>query len=143
FSGSGPQAVTVRTIKHFHEPFDNGVARRIAALEPDQYTRVGAALRHASATLMRETASHRLLLLLSDGKPNDVDEYDGRYGLEDMRQAIIEARLEGLHPFCLTIDRHAATYLPQVFGVHHYALLPTPERLPAALLEWMKRLLTL
>lgn len=116
------------------------MARRIASLEPEHYTRAGAALRHATATLMQQPAHHRLLLLLSDGKPNDIDDYEGRYGVEDMRQAATEARLQGIHPFCLTVDRQAAAYLPQVFGPHHYAMLPRPERLPIVLLEWMKRL---
>jgi len=140
FSGEGPHGVVVRGVKRFAEGYGPGVALRIAGLEPEHYTRAGAALRHATATLMREPAAHRLLLLLSDGKPNDIDQYEGRYGLEDMRQAVTEARLQGISPFCLTIDRHAANYLPAVFGAHHYALLPRPEQLPAVLLEWLRRL---
>lgn len=140
FSGEGPHGVTIRVIKSFEEPHGAEVAARIAALEPEQYTRAGAAIRHASAVLMRQSARHRLLLLLSDGKPNDMDEYEGRYGVEDMRQAVTEAKLQGIHPFCLTIDRQAAGYLPAVFGAHQYALLSRPDALPAVLLEWMKRL---
>ena len=140
FSGQGPHAVTVRIIKRFDEQYNNDIGRRIAALEPEQYTRAGAAIRHASTTLMREPAAHRLLLLLSDGKPNDVDRYEGRYGVEDTRQAVTEARLQGIFPFCLTVDRHAANYLPAVFGARQYALLPRPELLPIVLLDWMKRL---
>ncbi|WP_420475751.1 nitric oxide reductase activation protein NorD [Noviherbaspirillum sp. ST9] len=142
FSGDGPQAVTVRTIKSFDEAYGDAVARRIAALEPEHYTRAGAAIRHATAALLHQPAAHRLLLLLSDGKPNDIDVYEGRYGVEDMRQAVTEARLQGINPFCLTIDRQAANYLPGVFGAHHYALLPKPELLPTVLLEWMKRLVS-
>lgn len=140
FSGHGPQAVTVDEIKRFDEPYSADVALRIAGLEPDRYTRAGAALRHASAALMRRTASHRLLLLLSDGKPNDVDIYDGRYGVEDTRQAVTEAKLQGISPFCLTVDRNGSSYLPAVFGAQHYALLNRPELLPMVLLGWMKRL---
>lgn len=140
FSGEGPQAVVVRSIKRFDQPYDAAVALRIAGLEPEHYTRAGAAIRHASTLLMREPATHRLLLLLSDGKPNDADDYEGRYGVEDMRQAVTEARLQGISPFCLTIDRQAAAYLPAVFGPHHYALLPRPELLPAVLLDWLRRL---
>ena len=114
------------------------MALRIAALEPESYTRAGAALRHASTLLMQKPARHRLLLLLSDGKPNDVDEYEGAYGIEDMQQAVVEARLQGIFPFCLTVDRQAAGYLPRIFGAGHYALLPRPELLPTALLEWLK-----
>ncbi|HEX7043942.1 MAG TPA: VWA domain-containing protein [Burkholderiales bacterium] len=140
FSGEGPHAVTVRSIKRFDEPYGSSVAQRIAALEPEHYTRAGAAMRHATALLMQQPAAHRLLLLLSDGKPNDIDDYEGRYGVEDMRQAVIEAKLQGIFPFCLTIDRQAASYLPGVFGPHQYAMLPRPELLPTVLLDWMKRL---
>src|SRR5690606_7003185 len=87
FSGEGPARVTLRQIKSFAESYSTEVARRIAGLEPERYTRAGAAIRHASAMLMREAVQHRLLLILSDGKPNDMDEYDGRYGVEDMRQS--------------------------------------------------------
>jgi nitric oxide reductase NorD protein len=117
------------------------VARRIAGLAPERYTRAGAALRHASRLLGEQPARHRLLLLLSDGKPNDEDDYEGRYGVEDMRQAVREAQQAGQSPFCLTVDRQAAAYLSRVFGLHHYALLQQPQRLPIVLLDWMKRLL--
>jgi nitric oxide reductase NorD protein len=140
FSGEGPTNVTLSAIKRFDEPYGIDPARRIAGLEPERYTRAGAAIRHATALLMKQQARHRLLLLLSDGKPNDVDDYDGRHGLEDTKRAVIEARLAGIFPFCLTIDRSAADYLPYVFGASQYALLPRPELLPGALLEWMRRL---
>jgi nitric oxide reductase NorD protein len=140
FSGEGPHGVTVREIKRFDERYDNDVALRIAALEPERYTRAGAALRHVNTLLMRQSAEHRLLLLLSDGKPNDVDQYDGRYGVEDMRQAVNESKLQGISPFCLTIDRQAANYLPAMFGARHYAMLPRPELLPTALVDWLRRL---
>ncbi|MCX2861970.1 VWA domain-containing protein [Paucibacter sp. PLA-PC-4] len=140
FSGNGPTAVRLWDIKRFNEAYGPAVALRIAALAPDQYTRTGAALRHASATLMREGAAHRLLLLLSDGKPNDCDIYEGRYGIEDTRQAVAEAKLQGIAPFCLTVDRQAASYLSTLFGAHHYALLATPGALPAVLLDWIQRL---
>jgi nitric oxide reductase NorD protein len=141
FSGESAAAVTLRTLKSFDEAYGATVASRIAALEPEAYTRAGAALRHASTLLMRQPVRQRLLLLLSDGKPNDIDQYEGRYGIEDMRQAVIEAKLQGIHPFCLTVDRQAASYLPRIFGAGHYALLPKPELLPTALLEWLKQLI--
>lgn len=140
FSGEGPHGVTVREIKRFDEHYDNDVALRIAALEPERYTRAGAALRHVTTMLMQQCAEHRLLLLLSDGKPNDVDHYDGRYGVEDMRQAVNETKLQGISPFCLTIDRQAASYLPAMFGERHYAMLPRPELLPTVLVDWLRRL---
>lgn len=141
FSGEGPQGVVVRKLKDFGERYDVAVAERIAGLEPEHYTRAGAAIRHASTELMAEPAVHRLLLLLSDGKPNDMDEYEGRYGVEDMRQAVAEARLQGISLFCLTVDRQAASYLPQVFGPRYYALLMRPELLPLILLDWLRQLM--
>ena len=140
FSGEGPHSVTIRNVKGFDEPFAAAVAERISSLEPEQYTRVGAAVRHASASLLQKPARHRLLLLLSDGKPNDVDQYSARYGVEDFRQAVAEAKLQGISPFCLTIDRQASSYLPFVFGAGHYALLTRPELLPIVLVDWVRRL---
>ena len=140
FSGEGPAGVIIRVIKRFQEPYGNEIALRIAGLEPENYTRAGAALRHASAHLMNQAAQHKLLIMISDGKPNDVDQYDGRYGVEDLRQAVTEARLQGVSPFCLTIDRQAANYLPAVFGEHSYALLQRAELLPSVLLGWLRKL---
>src|SRR5690606_20509613 len=120
FSGEGPDAVIVRKIKDFAEGCSNEVALRISSLEPEHYTRAGAAIRHASRDLLQQPASHRLLLVLSDGKPNDRDIYEGQYGVEDMRQAVTEATLQGISAFCLTIDRQAPAYLPRIFGAHNY-----------------------
>ncbi|MEP6549576.1 MAG: VWA domain-containing protein [Gemmatimonadales bacterium] len=141
FSGEGPRSVTVRSVKAFGERNGVVVRERIAGLEHDRYTRLGAAVRHATAALSREHARHRLLLVLSDGKPNDVDEYEGRYGVEDARQAVAEARLQGLSPFCLTVDREAPIYLPRIFGPGAYAVLRRAERLPAVLVDVVRQLL--
>lgn len=141
FSGEGPHGVSMRMLKDFAEPYGQEVALRIAGLEPENYTRAGAAIRHASTLLMRQGAEHRLLLMLSDGKPNDADRYDGPYGVEDMRQSVNEARLQGIFPFCLTVDLQAPGYLPKVFGPDSYAVLSTPVRLPMVLLDWTRRLL--
>lgn len=140
FSGEGPRGVVVRTVKGFDEAYNNAIALRIAGLEPENYTRTGAALRHATCELMTRSAEHKLLVLLSDGRPNDVDQYEGRYGVEDLRQAVTEARLQGISPFCLTIDRQAANYLPAVFGEHSYALLQHAQLLPEVLLGWLRKL---
>jgi len=140
FRGEGPDRVDLLHLKLFGERGGDLVGSRIAALEPDGYTRVGAAARHATACLAREPARHRLLLLLSDGRPNDVDVYEGRYGLEDTRQALHEARLQGIRPFCFTIDREAPHYAPHVFGQGNYAVLRRPERLPEVLLAVLRQL---
>ena len=141
FSGEGPRGVAIRAIKGFGERNGVQAGERIAALEHDRYTRLGAAVRHASAVLSRERARHRLLLILSDGKPNDVDEYEGRYGVEDARQAVAEARLQGLSPFCLTVDREAPMYVSRIFGPGAYAVLRRAERLPTVLIDVVRQLL--
>lgn len=141
FSGEGPRGVVIRVVKGFGERNGVAVSERIAGLEHDRYTRLGAAVRHATAALSRERARHRLLLVLSDGKPNDVDEYEGRYGIEDARQAVAEARLQGLSPFCLTVDREAPIYLPRIFGPRAYAVLRRADRLPAVLVDVVRQLL--
>lgn len=141
FSGTGPQGVVMRSLKHFREHNDMRVRQRIAALEPEHYTRLGAALRHSTTLLAREAAWHRLLLILSDGKPNDIDTYEGRYGIEDTRQAIAEARLQGITPFCLTIDRQPASYLTRMYGPGAYAVLRHAEHLPLVLVELIRRLI--
>jgi nitric oxide reductase NorD protein len=135
FSGQGAADVRVRVLKRFHEPPGPTVQRRIGALEPDAFTRLGGALRHATASLARERARVRLLLVLSDGKPQDEDGYEGSYGIEDVRQAVAEARLQGVRVFGITVDREAPTYLPRLFGPHGYTVIwnaeALPERLPA------------
>src|SRR5690606_20099895 len=139
FAGEGGRPVRVLRIKGFAE--DPAVApARIAGLAPDRYTRLGAPLRHLAAALAREPARRRLLLLLSDGKPNDEDEYEGRYGVEDVRQAVVEARLLGLDVFCLTVDREGSRYLPRMFGPWGYAVLPDVRQLPERLLDLYRRL---
>ena len=140
FSGEGPAGVQVQVVKAFSDRGGALVQRRIERLEPDRYTRVGAALRHATARLAMEPAERRLLLLLTDGRPNDVDQYEGRYGVEDTRQAVREAACEGVLVFGLTVDRAAPAYLTTLFGPGRAALLRSPERLPGALVEVLRRL---
>lgn len=142
FSGEGRSGVVIRLLKRFEEQYKEEVSLRIAGIEPETYTRAGAALRHATAELMHQAAEHRLLILLSDGRPNDMDLYDGRYGVEDLRQAVVEARLQGISPFCLTVDRQAANYLPGVFGNQSYSLLQSADMLPNVLLTWLQKLVT-
>lgn len=125
--------VRVQTVKDFDEPFGPRVLRRIAALRPGYYTRIGAAVRHATAQMEKRPHRHRLLLVLTDGKPNDVDHYEGRFGIEDTRRAILEARRKGLTVFGVTIDRTAQDYFPALFGRGGYAIVGELSRLSRAL----------
>ncbi|PKL05756.1 MAG: hypothetical protein CVV53_07825 [Spirochaetae bacterium HGW-Spirochaetae-9] len=128
------------TLKGFEEPWRRA-AGRIGAAEPVGYTRIGPALRHATALLRKEPAASRWILLLSDGKPNDYDRYEGRYGLADVRQAIKEARRDGIQIYGLAVEAVARHYLPLMLGQGSYRILPRPEHLPQALAEFYSRLL--
>ena len=134
FSGVGRHGVRVRTIKGFAEHDAAAVRRRIAALAPQDNTRLGAALRHATAVLNAQPAQRRVLVLLSDGQPNDVELYQGPYAIEDSRRALHEARAEGVVTFCLTVEQEEREYLPHLFGTTGYRVLSRPAQLPEALL---------
>ncbi|KAB2926787.1 MAG: VWA domain-containing protein, partial [Candidatus Contendobacter sp.] len=140
FSSRKRQHVRMHRVKTFEERYTAAVRGRINAIKPGYYTRMGAAVRHATHLLGRQTAARRLLLLLTDGKPNDLDQYEGRYGIEDTRMALLEARREGLHPFCVTIDQEADDYLPYLFGKDSFVLIRRPEDLPRQLLLLYTRL---
>ncbi|MRX36646.1 nitric oxide reductase activation protein NorD [Aminobacter sp. MDW-2] len=125
--------VRIESVKAFDEPMGATVEARIAALKPGCYTRIGAAIRHASAELDKQPNRKKLLLVLTDGKPNDIDHYEGRFALEDSRRAVMEARRMGLGVFGVTVDREAKSYVPAMFGQNGYALVSNIGRLPAAL----------
>lgn len=125
--------VRIEAVKEFDEPFSERVTRRIAALKPGFYTRIGTAIRHAAARLAERPNRYRLLIVLTDGKPNDVDYYEGRYGIEDTRKAVQEARRVGIAVFGVTVDKEAKAYFPTLFGRGGYAIVGDVARLPAAL----------
>ena len=133
FSSVKRSNVRFHRLKDFDQRFDDRARGRIMAIKPGYYTRLGAAIRHATTILDRQRAARRILLILSDGKPNDLDLYDGRYGIEDTRVAVVEARNRGVVPFCVTIDREGASYLPHLFGPAGYAVIRQPDELPARL----------
>jgi len=133
FSSRRRDPIRFHTLKSFTENYDAAVRGRIQALRPGFYTRLGAAVRYASILLSRQRAAQRLLVLLTDGKPNDLDRYEGRYGVEDTRMAVLEARRLGLEPFCITIDERAGAYMPYLFGGNAYVLIRCPVELPRRL----------
>jgi nitric oxide reductase NorD protein len=133
FSSVRREHVRFHLLKGFDERYDEAVRGRLASLKPGYYTRMGAAIRHASALLAKQRSGRRLLLILTDGKPNDLDQYEGRYGIEDTRVAIQEARSLGLTPFCVTIDEKAGDYLPHLFGNGNYVLVRDAAELPQVL----------
>lgn len=133
FSSLKRENIRFHVLKEFERKYNAEVRGRIAAIKPGFYTRMGAAIRHSSQLLARQQATQRLLLILTDGKPNDLDQYEGRYGVEDTRVAIHEAKQMGLRPFCVTIDEKGSSYLPHLFGVNGYVVIRKPSELPREL----------
>ena len=133
FSSRKRDPVRMHLLKDFDEKYGGGVRGRIQAIRPGYYTRMGAALRFGAQRLAMQPGGRRLLLLLTDGKPNDLDQYEGRYGIEDTRQAVVEARRMGLQPFCVTIDAKGNDYLPYLFGKGGYVVIRQPSDLPREL----------
>lgn len=133
FSSRRRNHVRFHTLKTFEEAWSPTVKGRVQAIRPGYYTRMGAAIRHAGAILGLQPSSQKLLLILTDGKPNDLDKYEGRYGIEDTRMAVKEALQLGLRPFCVTIDEKARDYLPYLFGSSSYMLVRNAAELPAKL----------
>lgn len=141
FSGWTRKRCEVYPVKCFGEPYDDQVKARIGAIAPKDYTRMGAPIRHLTALLKAQEARTKLLITLSDGKPDDYDpQYRGDYGIEDTRQALFEARLDGVHPFCITIDEAGAEYLPHMYGAANYTVVADVSRLPAKVSEIYRRI---
>lgn len=141
FSGVTRKRCEIFRIKRFDEPYGDNVKRRIAGITPQDYTRMGAAIRHLTRVLNAVQARTRLLITLSDGKPDDYsDHYRGVYGIEDTRQALIEAHHAGVKPFCITIDHEARDYLPHLYGAVNWTLVDNVEKLPLKVADIYRRL---
>jgi len=140
FSGRTHKRCEVYRIKRFDEPYGEVVRGRISGIRPKGYTRMGAAIRHLTGILAGEPARTRLLVTLSDGKPEDYRSYRGRYGIEDTRHALLEGRLAGVHAFCITIDKDAGDYLPHMYGPANYALVDDVARLPVKVADIYRKL---
>jgi nitric oxide reductase NorD protein len=141
FSGMTRKRCELYRVKQFGEPYGTLVKSRIAGITPQDYTRMGVAIRHAAGMFAAEDVRTRLLVTLSDGKPDDFgDGYRGEYGIEDTRQALLEARRQGIHPFCITIDEQARDYLPHMYGAASWVLVDDVRRLPVKTAEVYRRL---
>jgi nitric oxide reductase NorD protein len=119
---------TYITIKDFDEDW-NSAKFKVGAVEPSGYTRIGAALRHSGAMLDKRDTKNKWVILISDGKPNDYDKYEGKYGVNDVKQALRELNERQINSYALAIEAQAKYYLPQMFGQNHYQILTTPVEL--------------
>lgn len=141
FSGMRRSRCEIFTIKHVEEPYTHIIHQRINSMMPREYTRMGPAIRYATQYLKKCEARTRLLVTITDGKPEDYDDYKGEYAIEDTRKALMETRGYGMHAFCITVDREAHDYLPQMFGTGNYIFVDNIQKLPVKMVE-MYRLLT-
>ena len=134
FTSEGRRNVKFYVVKDFDEKYNDEVKRRIGGINYQNNTRLGAAIRHATAKLAKQDARTRLLIVLSDGRPYDHDYGDARYAREDTREALRQAKNEGITPFCITIDRESESELRDLYGEVGYTIiddvLSLPERLP-------------
>lgn len=142
FSGMTRQRCELFRIKTFEETYSEQVQKRIGGIKPKDYTRMGVAIRHLSGLLNQVEARTKLLITLSDGKPDDFDGYRGEYGIEDTRKALIEARQHGIYSFCITIDKDAGDYLPHMYGAVNYTVIDEVRKLPAKVSEIYRKLTT-
>ena len=141
FSGITRKRCELYRIKTFDEPYSEEVKARISGIRPQEYTRMGFAIRHLTELLKGVEARTKVLVTLSDGRPDDYfDVYRGQYGIEDTRRALLEARRAGVHPFCITIDRDARDYLPHMYGAARYIILDDVKDLPFKVSDIYRRL---
>ena len=120
--------------KGFNEKWDDQVKGRLAAMDAGYSTRMGAAMRHAGHYLKAQPADKKLLLILTDGEPADIDSKDERILIEDARQAVKELDRDGIFTYCITLDAKADDYVGDIFG-RQYTVIDRIERLPEKLPE--------
>ncbi|MCE7992718.1 MAG: VWA domain-containing protein [Roseivirga sp.] len=130
---------TYLTLKGFDESWQKA-KHKIGAVTPSGYTRIGTALRHSGALLDKRESKNKWVILISDGKPNDYDRYEGKYGINDVKQALRELNQRHINSYALAIEAQAKYYLPQMFGQNHYQILTTPVELLQSMVKLYERI---
>jgi nitric oxide reductase NorD protein len=138
FFSMGRNNIFFSIAKDFNEPWNETVQSRIESIEANAGNRDGCAIRHVTERLLDRPEKTKLLLMLSDGIPADAEYGDGvgetgEYAIEDTRKAILEARIKGIIPYCITIDRRARDYTPHLYGEYHFTVLDEVTQLPEKL----------
>jgi nitric oxide reductase activation protein len=134
FSGTGRLSVDYFPIKAFGEPLNSAVRCRISALAPQRSTRMGAAIRHATAQMTRICAKVRLIMVVSDGFPNDFG-YKAQYAISDTRRAIQEARANQVQVKAITVNIGSEPGLDDLYGRVHHHIIGDVHELPNKLLR--------
>jgi nitric oxide reductase activation protein len=137
FSGYGRDCVEYYVAKEFGEAFRSGSMRALVGMRPRRSTRMGPAIRHSTAKLARTGSALKVLIMLSDGFPQDCDygpdRSDHEYGVADTARALEEAAHAGIQTFCITVDRSGHDYLKRMCAEDRYMVIDEIESLPDAL----------
>jgi hypothetical protein len=133
FASDGRHDVQYFRFKDFNQGYDDEAKARMAGMKGGLSTRMGAALRHAGWHLAQERAQKRLVLLVTDGEPADIDERDPQYLRHDAKKAVEELATQGIYTYCLTLDPDADRYVARIFGENQYSIVDNVERLPERL----------
>jgi len=133
FASDGRHDVQYFRFKNFEQKFDDDAKSRLAGMSGGLSTRMGAALRHAGMHLMKQPERRKLILLVTDGEPADIDERDPQHLRHDTKKAVEELYGTGVLTYCLTLDPHADTYVKRIFGENNYTIIDNVDRLPEKL----------
>ena len=142
FDSNGRHDVEYYRFKEFDEPYGEDARARLAGMKGQLSTRMGTALRHAGHFLRNRRAAQKLILLLTDGEPHDIDVHDKRYLMFDAKRAVEDQRRYGIATFCLSLDHKADEYVARIFGNRNYLVLDQLRRLPEKLPSLYLRLTT-
>jgi hypothetical protein len=133
FASDGRHDVQYFRFKDFNQHFDDEVKARLAGMRGGLSTRMGAAMRHAAQHLLKQPERRKLLLLVTDGEPADIDERDPQHLRHDTKKAVEELYARGILTYCLTLDADADAYVKRIFGMNNYTIIDHVERLPEKL----------
>ncbi|MEW8397162.1 MAG: nitric oxide reductase activation protein NorD [Candidatus Thiodiazotropha sp.] len=133
FASDGRHDVQYYRFKDFEHGYDDEAKARMAGMKGGLSTRMGAALRHAGWHLTQQNAQKRLVLLVTDGEPADIDERDPQYLRHDAKKAVEDLAMQGVYTYCLTLDPNADRYVARIFGENGYSIVDNVERLPERL----------
>jgi nitric oxide reductase activation protein len=133
FASDGRHDVQYYRFKDFNQHFDDDAKSRLAGMQGGLSTRMGAAMRHAGQHLLKQSERRKLLLIVTDGEPSDIDERDPQHLRHDTKKAVEELYSKGILSYCLTLDPHADSYVKRIFGANNYTIIDNVERLPEQL----------
>ncbi len=133
FASDGRHDVQYYRFKDFNQGFDDEVKSRLAGMQGGLSTRMGAALRHAGKHLLKQVERRKLILIVTDGEPADIDERDPQHLRKDTKKAVEELYANGVLSYCLTLDSNADDYVKRIFGENNYTIIDNVKRLPEQL----------